>query len=118
MSSGERLEELILDVMRGGQPMTASQIAAAIHRHSRVRADARSVTRLLRFRPKRFVPKRSRFFVRTRWQMVEAGPADEPGTAGAPVPARPYPPTLFGGAAAELEFREDEPPTNAVGRTA
>jgi hypothetical protein len=40
---------------------------------------------------------------------VEAGSGGAPGAAGAPVPARPHPPTLSGGAAAELTFGEDEP---------
>ena len=48
---------------------------------------------------------------------IEAGPSDSPGAAGAPVPSRPYPPTLSGAAAADLSFREDEPPANAIGRT-
>ena len=47
-------------------------------------------------------------------QPVEAGTADDPGGAGAAVPARPHPPTLSSGAAAALTFEEDDPPTNAV----
>jgi len=49
-------------------------------------------------------------------QPVEAGSADDPGGAGAAVPARPYPPTLSSGAAAALTFEQDEPTTNAVGQ--
>jgi hypothetical protein len=49
-------------------------------------------------------------------QPVEAGSADDPGGAGAAVPARPYPPTLSSGAAAALTFEQDEPPTDAVGQ--
>ncbi len=48
-------------------------------------------------------------------QPVEAGSAEDWGGAGAAVPARPYPPTLSGGAAAALTFDEDEPPMDAVG---
>lgn len=66
----------------------------------------------------RFKERRPRFLQRsTRWQLVEAGPADVPGTA-APVPARPYRPSLSGAAAAALTFDEDQPPPNAIGRTA
>jgi len=39
---------------------------------------------------------------------VEAGSGDDAGGAGAGVPARPYPPTLSGGAAAPLSFGDDE----------
>lgn len=35
---------------------------------------------------------------------VEAGSADDPSSAGAPVPARPHPPQLSSGAAAALTF--------------
>jgi hypothetical protein len=80
-------------------------------------ADGRSVTAVL-VDSRQFRRSLRRFFERiARWKLVEVGPADNPGTAGAPVPARPYPPTLSGAAAAELSFREDDPP-NAVGRTA
>jgi len=51
-------------------------------------------------------------------QPIEPGSAGDPGTAGAPVPAHPFPPTLSSAAAAELVFDEDEPPANAFGRTA
>jgi len=51
-----------------------------------------------------------------RAEPVEAGSGDDPGGAGAPVPARPYPPTLSSGARAPLSFEQDEPPTNAVGK--
>src|SRR2546428_10627735 len=49
-------------------------------------------------------------------QPVEAGSADDPGGAGAAVPARPYPPTLSSGAAAALTVEQDEPTTNAAGQ--
>lgn len=50
---------------------------------------------------------------------VEAGSGGDTGAAGgagAPVPARPYPPTLSGAVAQALTFDDDEPPTDAVGR--
>ena len=40
---------------------------------------------------------------------VEAGSGDSSASAGAPVPARPRPPTLSGGASADLTFDEDGP---------
>ncbi len=49
---------------------------------------------------------------------VEPGSADSPGASGARVPSRPFPPTLSGAAAADLTFREEEPPPDAIGRTA
>jgi len=116
-----RLTELVAGAMYGNRPMTEHQIARAIYRRSRVKTDARSV-RLVRMSDRRrfgLLRPRFRIFQRsTRWQLVEVGSIDNPGTAGATVPARPYPPTLSGAAAAQLIFREDEPPTNAIGRTA
>jgi hypothetical protein len=121
MASGvglNRLAELVASEMRGHRPMTASEIVRAIQRHAHVKTDARSVTYVLTDR-NHFRRSRRRFFQRgARWELVEAGPADDPGAAGAPVPARPYRPTLSGAAAAELTFRDDNPPTNAIGRTA
>jgi len=118
MTAEERLAELIVSVMRGHRPMTASEIARAIHRRDKVKTDGRSVTAVL-VDSRHFRRSRRRFFQRgARWELVEVGPADNPGTAGASVPARPYPPTLSGAAAVDLSFREDEPPTNAIGRTA
>jgi hypothetical protein len=101
--------------------MTEREIVRAIYRRSKVTTDAGSVRVVLRLHRERFRTFRPRFrlFPRAnKWRLVEAGPADNPGTSGAPVPARPYPPTLSGSAAAELAFREDEPPANAIGRTA
>ena len=118
MTADERLTELIVFEMRGHSPMSASEIARAIRRHAKVKTDARSVTSIL-VDKHRFRRSLRRFFQRAaRWELVEVGPADNPGTANARVPARPYPPTLSGAAAADLSFREDEPPTNAIGRTA
>jgi hypothetical protein len=119
MSSEERLAELISLVMRGSRPMTASEIARAVRRRTKVKTDARSVTAVLMVHPRHFMRVRRRFFQRGgRWELVEVGPADSPGTAGAPVPAWPYPPALSGAAAATLTFREEEPPTNAIGKFA
>ena len=116
-----RLTELVAGAMRANRPMTEHQIVRAIYRMSKVKTDARSVRLVLMSDRRRFGLLRPRFrlFQRsTKWQLVEVGPADNPGTSGAPVAARPYPPTLSGAAAAELTFGEDEPPTNAIGRTA
>ncbi|OLC23806.1 MAG: hypothetical protein AUG06_11280 [Actinobacteria bacterium 13_1_20CM_2_65_11] len=116
-----RLTELVADAMHGGRPMTEHQIVKAIYRRSKVTTDARSVRLVLASDRQRFgrLRPRFRFFQRsTKWQLVVVGPADNPGPQGAPVPARPYPPTRSGAAAADLTFREDEPPTNAIGRTA
>jgi hypothetical protein len=118
MTADERLAELIVWEMRGHRPMTASEIARAIRRHAKVKTDARSVISIL-VAMHQFRQSRRRFFQRgAKWELVEVGPAHDPGTAGAPVPARPYPPTLSGAAAADLSFRDDVPPTNASGRTA
>ena len=46
---------------------------------------------------------------------VEAGSGDDPGASGAPVPARPYSPTLSDAAAIPLTFDDDEPPTDVHG---
>jgi hypothetical protein len=118
MTADERLAELIVFEMRGHRPMSASEIARAIRRHAKVKTDARSVTSVLVAKD-HFRRSRRWFFQRgAKWELVEVGPADNPGTTEARVPARPYPPTLSGTAAADLSFREDEPPTNAIGRTA
>jgi hypothetical protein len=119
MSAEERLGEAIVDVLRCDRPMTAYEIARAMRRRHDVRIDAKTVESMLMRDPRRFRRGQRRFFQRgARWQLVEAGPSTDPGGSGAPVPARPYPPTLSGAAAVALEFAEDEPPTNAIGRTA
>ncbi len=117
MAEEEQLGELISTVMRGRQPMTEKQIVKAIYRRAKVKTDARRVRLVLYSHPRRFsrILPPLRFFV--RWRLVEAGSVDDPGNAGAPVPAWPYLPKLSGAAAVELTFREDEPPTNAIGRT-
>lgn len=119
MTSEERLLELVAGVMRGNQPMTDGQIVRALHRRAHVSTDARSVRHVLTKNQRRFRPVGSRFnlFRRgVRWLLVEAGSADDPGHAGAPVPARPYRPLLSGAAAVPLAFREEDPPTGAIGR--
>jgi len=119
MTSEEKLLELVESVMRGNRPMTDAQIVRVIHRRAKVETDARSVRHVLNSHLRRFhrVGSRFSFFQRrVRWRLVEAGPADDPGNAGAPVPAWPYRPSLSGTAAAPLNFRDDEPPTNAIGR--
>src|ERR1700694_1635902 len=119
MSAEEQLDRLVVSVMRGNRPMTERQIARALKSRANTKTDARSVRMILMSRPGRFdqVPPRFRIFGRTiRWRLVEAGPAGDPGSAGAPVPAAPYRPFLSGAAAAPRIFRSDEPPANAVGR--
>jgi hypothetical protein len=110
------LADLVASVLRGNGPMTTHEIAKALKRRS-VQIDAERVTRILLANRRRFGLHKPRFFQRrAKWHLVEAGPADDPGHAGAPVPAWPYRPTLSGSAAAPLSFREDDPPTNAMGR--
>jgi hypothetical protein len=110
------LADLVASVLRGNRPMTTHEIAKALQRRS-VKADADKVTRILLSNRRRFGLHKPRFFQRrAKWQLVEAGPADDPGNAGAPVPAWPYRPTLSGSAAAPLAFRQDDPPTDAIGR--
>jgi hypothetical protein len=110
------LADMIADVMRGSRPLTVRQIATAIERRSGVTTDPRTVTVVLIKNRRRFGLYRPRFFQRlAKWHLVEAGPADDPGNAGASVPAWPYRPTMSGSAAVPLAFREDDPPTNAMG---
>jgi hypothetical protein len=115
-SDSNELVDVIAAVLRDTQPMTTREIAKALERRS-VKADARSVRLVLIHNRRRFRLHKSRFLQRrATWQLVEVGPADDPGHADAPVPAWPYRPTLSGSAAAPLSFREDDPPTNAMGR--
>ena len=116
----ERLSELIAQVLRSNRPMTEQRIASAIYRRARVRTDARSVHLVMTGQPRRFVRVEDRFlFLRraARWRLVEAGPASDLGTSGAPVPALPLRPLMSGAAAAELTFREEDPPPQAIGRS-
>ena len=99
--------------------MTTSQIVVAIRRRSGVKTDGAGVTRVLVMNRRLFRLHRRHFLLRkVRWQLVEAGPADAPGNAGAPVPAWPYRPLLSGAASARLTFREDEPPADAISKSA
>lgn len=119
MTAEERLNELVVAVLREQRPMTEEQIVKAIYRRARVTTDAHSVRIVLVSHTGRFsrIQPRFQLFRRSiRWRLVEAGPAGDPGNAGAPIPAWPYRPTLSGAAAAPLKFRSDEPPTNASGR--
>jgi hypothetical protein len=117
MSREEELTFLVRSVMRGGRPMTAREIVRELRRRARVTTNSESVIKVLRADQRHFVMRRPRFFQRsTRWQFIEAGPARDSGESGAPVPAWPLRPLLSGAAAVKLEFRRDEPPTNAVGR--
>lgn len=130
LSIDEYLLKLIVTVMHDGRPMTAAAIAKAASKRSVRKVDPRSVETMLRSAsggvviladvpPCRFVPQRRRRLLPrgTRWRLVEV-PASPPDTSGAPVPAWPYPPALSGPAAVPLTFREDEPPTNAIGKLA
>lgn len=115
----QRLTELIAEVLRGNRPLTERRIASAIQRHARITTDAHSVRRVLERQPHRFIQVKDRFlFLRrsARWQLVEAGPPEDPGNSGALVPTRPHRPLLSGSAAAPLTFREEEPPPQAIGR--
>jgi hypothetical protein len=130
LSIEEYLLKLIVTVMHDGRPMTASEIAKAASKCSARRVDRRSVEAMLRsvsggvvnlagVPPCRIIPQRRRRLLQrgTRWRLVDV-PASPPNSSEAPVPAWPYPPTLSGAAAAPLTFREDEPPTNAIGKLA
>jgi hypothetical protein len=118
MAEDEGLGKLIASVMHGNQPMTEKEIVKAIHRRATVKTDARRVRRFLYAHPGWFSRISRRLRLVVRWRLVEAGPADDPGNTGSPVPAWPYRPSLSGASAVPLMFREDEPPTNAIGRTA
>jgi hypothetical protein len=130
LSIDEFLLKLIVTVMHDGRPMTAGEIARAVSKSSARKVDRRSIETVLAplaggvvtvagAPPRIFICERHRrLFQRTmRWRLVDA-PASPPDAAGAPVPAWPYPPTLSGAAAAPLAFRDDEPPTNAIGKLA
>jgi hypothetical protein len=118
MTAEERLEELVVGVLRDQRPMTEKQIVNAIYRRAKITTDEHSVRIVLSHtgRFSRIRPRFQLFRHSNRWRLVEAGPATDQGNAGAPVPAWPYRPTLSGAAAVPLNFRDDEPPTNATGR--
>jgi hypothetical protein len=130
LSIDEFLLEQIVTVMHDGRAMTAAEIARAASTSSARKIDRRSVEKILMplaggvvtvsgVPPRMVLRRRRRRLLQqvTRWQLVEA-PASPPDTAGALVPAWPHPPTLSGAAAAPLTFRDDEPPTNAIGKFA
>lgn len=130
LSIDEFLLRLIVTVMHDGRAMTAGEIAKAASQRSARRVDRRSVDAILKPLVGGVVtvagipacqiirqPRRGLLQRGTRWRLVEV-PASPPDTSRAPVPAWPYPPTLSGAAAATLTFREEEPPTNAIGKLA
>jgi hypothetical protein len=130
LSTEEFLVKLVVTVMHDGRPMTVAEIARAASKSSARKVDRRSVEAMLKsvsggvvilagVPPCRIIPQRRRrlFQRNTRWRLVDV-PASPPDITGAPVPAWPYPPTLSGAAAVPLTFRTDEPPTNAIGKSA
>lgn len=130
LSVDEYLLKLIVTVMYDRRPMTAAEIAKAVSKSSARKVDRRSVEAVLvplvgglvmvtGLPAGRLICQRGRsLFPRaTRWRLV-GEPASPPDASGAPVPAWPYAPMLSGAAAANLTFREDEPPTNAIGKLA
>jgi hypothetical protein len=130
LSIDESLLKLIVTVMHDGRDMTASEIARAASNQSWRKVDRRSVEAILNpladgfvhlagVPPCQIIRLRRRGLLQRgiRWRLVEA-PASPPHPSGAPVPAWPYPPTLSGAAAAALMFRDEEPPTNAIGKFA
>ena len=131
LSSDEFLLRLIVTVMHEGRAMTAAEIAKAVTKRGARAVNRRCVESLLTpiaggivilagMAPCRFIRVRRRGLLRrsTRWRLVEAPAASPPDSSEAPVPAWPYRPTLSGAAAVTLTFREDEPPTNAIGKLA
>jgi hypothetical protein len=121
---------LIVKVLYERPGMTAAQIAKAASKRAARRVDRRGVETILTsiaggvvsvagLPPSQVVRQRRRsLFQRgTRWRLV-AAPASPPDTSGAPVPASPFPRSSSGAAAAMLTFREDDPPTNAIGKPA
>jgi hypothetical protein len=115
----ERLLRAVVESMRGGAPMTAGEIARVASRRGYRRVGRRSVERILKHNSLLFeLHSHRRFLSAARWRLVEAGPASGPYLTGAPVPAWPRRPTLSGAAAATLTFGEDEPPIDAIGKSA
>jgi hypothetical protein len=115
----ERLLNAVVDVMRGGAPMTAGEIAKAASRKGLRRVGRRSVEKILKHHSLVFEIHSFRHFLSAaRWRLADAGSAGGPDVAGAPVPAWPRPPSSSGTAAADLTFLEDEPPINAIGKPA
>jgi hypothetical protein len=126
----EFLLSQIVRVLYDGRAMTAAEIASAASRRSHRKIDRRNVEKILMplaggvvtvsgMPPRMVLRQRRRRLLQqvVRWRLVEA-PASPPDASEALVPAWPYPPTLSGVAAVPLTFRDDEPPTNAIGRLA
>jgi hypothetical protein len=127
----EFLLTLIVRVMYERAGMTASEIAKRATKRIARKVDQRSVETILAQiaggvvsvagLPRCQVVSRRRGLIRrtVRWSLVEApASGSPPDTSSAPVPARPYPSSSSGAAAANLTFRADEPPTNAIGKPA
>jgi hypothetical protein len=110
------LADLIAAVLSDTQPMTTHAIAKALQRRS-VKTHAERVTRILLANRRRFPPPPGRILPTSREVAARRG-----GTRGRTQQGRrcgsclPYRPTPSGSAAAPLAFREDDPPTNAMGR--
>jgi len=130
LSVDEYLLKLIVTVMYDRRPMTAAEIAKAVSKIGARKTDRRKVEAVLvplvgglvavaGLPAGRLIRRRGRGLFRraTRWRLV-GEVASPPDASGAPVPAWPYAPMLSGAAAATLTFREDEPPTNAIGKPA
>jgi hypothetical protein len=130
LSVDEFLLKLIVTVMLDGRVMTEAEIARAVSNRTARIVDRRSVAAILKplvggivtvagVPPCAIVRQRRHGLLQrgTRWRLVEA-PTAPPDTSGAPVPAQPYPSTQSGAAAATLTFRDDEPPTKAIGKLA
>jgi hypothetical protein len=121
---------LIVTVLYEMPGMTSAQIAKVASNRTARRIDRRGVETILTSIAGGVVSvagvplsqvvcqrRRGLFQRGTRWRLV-AAPASPPDTSGAPVPASPYPRSSSGAAAAMLTFRQDEPPTNAIGKPA
>jgi hypothetical protein len=131
LSVDEFLLTLIVTVMYESPDMTAAQIAKLATNRSARQVDGRSVEAILTPLaggvvsvagvPRCQVMRRRRGLLRraVRWSLVEApASGSPPDTSSAPMPARPYPSSSSGAAAANLTFRVDEPPTNVIGKPA
>ena len=131
LSVDEFLLTLIVKVMYERADMTATEIAKVATKRIAQKVDKRGVETILTQIaggvvsvadvPRCQVVGRRRGLVRraVRWSLVEApASGSPPDTSSAPVPARPYPSSSSGAAAANLTFRADEPPTNVIGKLA
>jgi hypothetical protein len=127
----EFLLTLIVRVMYQCPAMTSAQIARLATNRSAHRVDRRKVEAILTrlagglvsvegVPPSHVVRRRGGLLRSTaRWSLVQVPPSSSgPDAHGAPVPAQPFPSASSGAAAATLTFREDDPPAEAIGRTA